>query len=855
MLFVGASPSPPFGTARTHQSIRKVSSRAQFPRLDSSEATPSNHSSVVDAVNWHSGEYQSFVDDEISENKDSYLSGAKLTNENIPPWRHLRKHSDGTSPASPRPHGLPLDTIIEQQSRSTLQTHYREQIVKSARILRPSASAPSMLGRSSPITFLGRRKRHWSADDEKDDAAVHDFLLQYKAEHLMADMHDRNYAEMAAYKAKIEREKEGLVSGRCRPARRPDQYLSAELYLSKILYSCPAKPTLPPMKRIKTPPGLPRWPGDLPTNFNRTCNSRRCPTAHLRELFRKLRTPKDGNKPLIQQNNEGTIPIPQHLSLGGRTGQAYWRPPQSGHAGRQFEELTNHPWHFPSTEQRKESEPTLVRGTAATGIAIIRANAPAQVGLVSNENAAPPRVFSNRISSLITRTSHIFEKRPQISPVPAIPSTVESPASAVAYESPSLSNRPLPPAPLTIRNRKPSTPAKGSQLGPLKARIPTPTRSLRSDPGPDTPSIHHSTRDDPSVARYTFTGIPTYRASAPSLRSVDAVTDDIGTLSIAASNSTTSIVAGRGISQQTSIADRGGPTGGFVQHSYGSDPFINATFPFTPPITPVQGPLQSTHTSDPFGGCAPLLRSSLKPSPLRPHRPRANATYSLFPPPVAVPQNSFPRPTRPWRSISSMLRIPSTSAHPANVRSTHSPSRPSAPAVSTCQHGRPIVRANIFTGRKLKRCWWHTETYVALRPEDCWQCSVRDVVAKIADVVLDCGSTPATQHYIKPPTAGPRRDATPPVREWVEFWEGQQHRSRHFASRVPVGTVGEMMQRKMGLCKHGRTRCWRCTGRKAGDRSTERMVKSCFCQTVDGTEDGDVVRLAAPRVGERLCID
>lgn len=849
MSSVGLSPSPPFGTARTRQSIRKVSSRAQFPRLDSSEATPSAHSSVLDAAYWHPGDYQALLDDGISGNVDHefHLSGEKITNENTPPRRPRIKDPNGTSPATPRPHGLPLDTIVEQQSRSTLQTYSREPIAGSRHTLKASASAPSMLG-SSPITFLSRRKQHWSADDEKDDAAVNDFLLQYKAEHLMADMHDLNYAEMAKFNARLEREKERLEFHGRRPAGPPVQNLSAELYLSKILYSCPAIPPLPSTKRIKTPPGLPRWPGDLPTNFNRTCTTRRTPTAHLRELFQKLRTPKGVAKPSIQQNDAGTIPIPQHLSFGGRTGQAYWRPPQSGHAGRQFEDSTNHPWHFLSMEQTKERESTVLGGSAA----------PAQVGLVTNKNAAPPRVFSNRISSLITQTSHIFEKRPHTGSVAAILSTAESPRSGVADVSPSVCDRPLPPLPLTIRNRNPSIPTEGSQMTPIKtkpARTPTPTRSFRSDPGPVTPLTHYSTRDDPNITRYNSSDIPIYRGSAPSLRSVDALTDDVGRLSIASSNSTISVIAGRGISQQTSFADRDGPTGGLVQHSPASDPFIGATFPFTPPLTPINGPSQGTHSSDPFGGCTPLLRSSLKPSPLRPHRPRANATYSLFPPPLQVPKKSIPRPIRPWRSMSSMLRISSTSAQPANMTSNRPPTRPATVPMSTCQHGRPIVRTNIFTAKKLKRRWWHTKTYVTLRPEDCWRCSGRDVVSRIAGLVFDCEGTPAIRHYTTPPTGGQRRDATPPVREWVEFWEGAQNRSRHFASRVPVGSVGDMMQREMGLCEHGRMRCWRCTGRKTGHWYMEWMVRSCFCQTVDGTEQRDVVRLAAPRVGERLWID
>ncbi|KAJ9635151.1 hypothetical protein H2199_008637 [Coniosporium tulheliwenetii] len=86
-------------------------------------------------------------------------------------------------------------------------------------------------------------------------------------------------------------------------------------------FTRPHAPSLPPLIRTKTPPGAPRWPGDLPPTQAQP--TPRGIWASVRHFFAPPQPPQR----------------PQ------RRGRAYWQPPRSAHNSSRLGPLESHPFY------------------------------------------------------------------------------------------------------------------------------------------------------------------------------------------------------------------------------------------------------------------------------------------------------------------------------------------------------------------------------------------------------------------------------------------------------------------------------------------------------------------------------
>lgn len=154
-------------------------------------------------------------------------------------------------------------------------------------------------------------------------------------------------------------------------------------------FTRPLAPSLPPLIRTKTPPGAPRWPGDLPPAQAQS-------------------TPRD-----IWASVRHFFAPPQPPRRPQRRGRAYWQPPRSAHNSSRLGPLESHPFYRASV-----AVPGSWPDDAADGLA------PAAVPYAS------PTAATNSLEALASRcdnqqptTDGFTQSPPQASHQPPISAT------------------------------------------------------------------------------------------------------------------------------------------------------------------------------------------------------------------------------------------------------------------------------------------------------------------------------------------------------------------------------------------------------------------------------------------------
>ncbi|KAF2103681.1 hypothetical protein NA57DRAFT_50553 [Rhizodiscina lignyota] len=386
-----------------------------YPKISSSEATPSSdQSSVYDASVCRS------VDEDdkraiVGENEAGRRQGRG--------WGRKRKRA--VPPVDPppgrprapnnvalvevrfnnRPDGTPLTTIIEQRSSLSLRRQISD--ISAKRRFTPVHvdASSNYVHTTKPPVDAGRHRISLSLDE----AAIREFRKIFQ------DGSEANGSESTIY---------------------------SDFNKGKA-YGQPLKPSYPPYERLKTPPGKPRWPGDLtpaevqqqasPRRFSLTnlrsagshrYSSRRASAGDLhivfedessaRRLGRAVRgffyDPNDGPfLPALANQPRRTATVPP------RVGRAYWQPPRSGQGTFSFEgsnhPLYNAPVARPATQNDTYPIPrgslSVTEGeefTADTAIA-------ESLGNVSNETS--PIEANTEASRMVFRTAEYNDTRPQ----------------------------------------------------------------------------------------------------------------------------------------------------------------------------------------------------------------------------------------------------------------------------------------------------------------------------------------------------------------------------------------------------------------------------------------------------------
>lgn len=272
-----------------HFLSRKQSTR-RLPHsmnLSSSELSPSEHSSLYDAVPLTFAPQH--VDDAPGYDED-VSEGEQQTSKTI-------SYSSGLEQAGNGKHvGTRLFTIVEQKSVPSLSTFpsgWESQRRVSS--LEPQLSAEVAQARHSRTT----RRRCYSADDGASGMHRKDF----DSEPLSAES------------------------------------MSDSRHLEHFLPTLPVEPPFRPPERVQTPTGLPRWPGEL--NHESFTVRRLNVRASRRDLLMQyLRRPP--SRPKLKEVLRGERAA--DLGRDVRTGTRFWRPPSSGHTTRRFEGLESHPF-------------------------------------------------------------------------------------------------------------------------------------------------------------------------------------------------------------------------------------------------------------------------------------------------------------------------------------------------------------------------------------------------------------------------------------------------------------------------------------------------------------------------------
>lgn len=261
--------SPDFNTARTHQPA-VLSDRSQYPRLDSSEDPPSLHSDIFDAQFWQS---EDAALDEALASTDSSASSKDDLKQDEGCWM-----TDGTLEKQIRPHGIPLDTITERSSFATLPP---SKSIWSDQPATRKASAPA-----APSGSMIERNGHGKS----------------------RSLDERRMPRL------------GRSSSLVAISEGSNLWSDFDAVL-------PVSPINDPVERLPTPPGLPRWPADLPRDTQGSPRTRRT-SAYVRDVYQRLvsgRTDGESTESRGQGNSvPSRIPVPARLARGGRTGSGYW---------------------------------------------------------------------------------------------------------------------------------------------------------------------------------------------------------------------------------------------------------------------------------------------------------------------------------------------------------------------------------------------------------------------------------------------------------------------------------------------------------------------------------------------------
>lgn len=282
------------------QSTRRLSTSN---RLRSSEVTLSDHSSLYDAVPLsHSSQYRDYSWCFASAHEDESQTledvGKKGGCEATDPNKHV---------------GTRLFTIIEQKSVPSLKTTpSRCDLQRRIFSLQPKLSSEVAQAHHSRVA---RRRCH-----SADDSVFHRRYNKSDVSH--------------AASAEIVSESQGSDRGYSSPS------------------ALPVQPPYPPPKRMQTPTGIPRWPGE-PDHDQAAIQQLRVKTSRRSLLLQYLRRPLSRPKLKEVMRGERTATFDRAV----RTGTRFWRPPTSGHSTRRYEDLDSHPFSFVPVADVREPLP------------------------------------------------------------------------------------------------------------------------------------------------------------------------------------------------------------------------------------------------------------------------------------------------------------------------------------------------------------------------------------------------------------------------------------------------------------------------------------------------------------------
>lgn len=281
--------------------VRKPSVRDMSAELaiHSSDGTPSDHSSLYDATVSGQGTHHLPGITTSSEAEDS--GACRPTSESHSTATHQVRFVNKTN-------GTPLFTIAEQKSLNTLRTVPSNWTFQ-RRIVTYDPASNTAISMASNVAGKDVPQRRCKSLDET--AAQRTGLLDGSSRGLSSD---NSTSQITASR----------LAERCKPA----------------------KPPFSPPQRVRTPEGVPRWPGER--DYSPPAQRASTRTALLKYL---------------RQRGNGGLRFKDVLRANGRnaearpavTGRRYWRPPISGHGTLRYDGLDNHPFAAQNCEDELQA--------------------------------------------------------------------------------------------------------------------------------------------------------------------------------------------------------------------------------------------------------------------------------------------------------------------------------------------------------------------------------------------------------------------------------------------------------------------------------------------------------------------
>ncbi|KAF2089329.1 hypothetical protein K490DRAFT_54946 [Saccharata proteae CBS 121410] len=314
------------------------SKRNLFSALDSSEATPSEHSSIPDAEHVDTAEAGEAPSMKSSTGKRSRSRSASWSDRSREEKRARLGGQNFAVRFKNRPNGTPLMPILEQKSRSTLR----------------SKASTLITQRSTNAERLGANSRYaQSAPSDAFAPCIHQISFSV----------DENTLQ----------ELREVIDSRISSASEEDQL---DLDVSR-----PLSPPEPPAIRRSTPDGATRWPGDLPTSRPGTApatpaSPRSFATAlralclgfrandtgpeNIENLFQNadmLEIPRGDASPGRQDNDVARLPrarIPSEASIASSRDSLRARRGQISGSSATFHTAPHTPRPFSTVEKSRE---------------------------------------------------------------------------------------------------------------------------------------------------------------------------------------------------------------------------------------------------------------------------------------------------------------------------------------------------------------------------------------------------------------------------------------------------------------------------------------------------------------------
>lgn len=489
---------------------RKISKRNLFPDLDESEKTPSDQSSIFDAVYWRSSDYD---EPRYRPSRDQCRSSDSSRDT---PRTASGSNASGRSNASTatgksvcyavrfdnRPNGTPLTTITEQKSVSTLCGN---QPIRQPRPV--TLGKPTSTRKGSPLSSNStgmRRKASKSLDD-------------------------------------------GTIQG-ARQQRKPSSTwdsLSERIKSTAVIdYTRPASPPNTPVSRVKTPLGAPKWPGDLRNNPPQPQEAEHRSVRRI--LARFFRPDPQGAQTVFSLST-----LPDHArdapgASASRTGRDYWNPPRSAYGTRyNHEEIGSHLLgNATSTRGGEDLHPSSRSPDRDGHDKSVQQGVPAaqhaNAAMIDGKSGPPPAAAasfaqSQQPGSNSTNTvDNVSPGRPRPrSAYSLFPPPSPPPPSIPRLPNQNIIPRQPPKRPVTSISSITQDNAEETALERSRGRSPSPdepstghydtVRSYRSRESVSSQRGHHSrsTSRDDETTQYTAQGVPMYRPGNNSLRGND----------------------------------------------------------------------------------------------------------------------------------------------------------------------------------------------------------------------------------------------------------------------------------------------------------------------------------------------